>query len=191
MVRMLSRPALQNQEPRMSETRSAIYSTWTNSSFYLAFRLEGFDAKRTGGGRNFVDYDARRAWGEDVCEALVQPVYEDNSLGPVLHIVCKPYGQIDVTRRLDPRSHLNPWQAFSSTDIRYEGKVLGGIWYGELALPWEIMNDPAKRDAKRPVMLRFNFSQHRGKTGESASWAGPVDFGRDDAMTGVLVVREP
>ena len=33
---------------------------------------------------------------------------------------------------------------------------------------------------QRPVMLRLNFSQHRATTGESASWAGPVDFGRDD-----------
>ena len=30
---------------------------------------------------------------------------------------------------------------------------------------------------------------HRTATGESASWAGPVDFGRDDAFTGLLVLR--
>jgi hypothetical protein len=26
--------------------------------------------------------------------------------------------------------------------------------------------------------------------GESASWAGPVDFGRDDGFTGVLYLKE-
>jgi hypothetical protein len=41
-----------------------------------------------------------------------------------------------------------------------------------------------------PVMLRFNFTQHRADTGESASWAGPVDFGRDDAFTGLLFLQE-
>jgi len=40
-------------------------------------------------------------------------------------------------------------------------------------------------------MLRFNVTQHRADSGESASWAGPVDFGRDDALTGVLILREP
>jgi hypothetical protein len=27
-------------------------------------------------------------------------------------------------------------------------------------------------------------------TGESSSWAGPVDFGRDDSFTGLLLLRE-
>jgi hypothetical protein len=40
-------------------------------------------------------------------------------------------------------------------------------------------------------MLRFNFSQHRAATCESASWAGPVDFGRDESFTGVLYLRTP
>jgi hypothetical protein len=57
-----------------------------------------------------------------------------------------------------------------------------------LSIPWKIINEPGK---PRPVMLRFNFTHHRHQTGESASWAGPIDFGRDDAFTGVLVLREP
>ena len=39
-------------------------------------------------------------------------------------------------------------------------------------------------------MLRFNFVQHRGDTGESASWAGPIDFGRDESLTGLLFIRD-
>ena len=62
-------------------------------------------------------------------------------------------------------------------------------WRGELAIPWKALNnDPAKG---RPVMLRFNFVQHKTLTGESASWAGPIDTGRDENFTGVLLIREP
>ena len=45
--------------------------------------------------------------------------------------------------------------------------------------------------ADRPVMLRFNLTQHCTDSGESASWAGPVDFGRDDALTGLLFLKDP
>ena len=45
-------------------------------------------------------------------------------------------------------------------------------------------------EAKKPVLLRFNFVQHKDATGESSSWAGPQDFGRDDAFSGLLQVRE-
>jgi hypothetical protein len=42
-----------------------------------------------------------------------------------------------------------------------------------------------------PPFLRFNFVQHNHSTGESASWSGPIDFGRDDALMGLLYLREP
>jgi hypothetical protein len=40
-------------------------------------------------------------------------------------------------------------------------------------------------------MLRFNFTQHKAVTGESSSWAGPIDFGRDENFMGLLILREP
>ena len=55
-------------------------------------------------------------------------------------------------------------------------------------MPWRVLSDP-KLGA--PALLRFNFAQHRHATGESASWAGPVDFGRDDAFMGALYLRLP
>ena len=42
-----------------------------------------------------------------------------------------------------------------------------------------------------PTLLRFNFSQHKAATGESATWAGPVDFRRDEAFMGLLYLRSP
>ncbi len=130
---------------------------------------------------------------------LVQPVYVNNSLGPLLHVVVKPNGSSWVERKLNPKAHANPWEPFESTGIRYVAAVAAaaavangadaakGKWTGELAIPWKILNDP---NLGMPTLLRFNFSQHRTATGESASWAGPVDFGRDDAFTGVLYLRE-
>jgi hypothetical protein len=42
-----------------------------------------------------------------------------------------------------------------------------------------------------PTMLRFNFVQHRTATGESDSWAGPIDYGRDENLMGLLLIRDP
>ena len=73
------------------------------------------------------------------------------------------------------------------TGVRYRTAIDGGNWAGEVAIPWKAI---VENDAAVPTLLRFNFIQHRTATGESASWAGPVDFGRDDAFTGVLYLRE-
>jgi len=97
---------------------------------------------------------------------------------------------VEVARRLDRQQHANPWMAFSGADIRYGFSIDKAIWRGEVDIPWDAFNDPAHQ-GKRPPLLRFNFSQHRGTTGESASWAGPVDFGRDESFMGALQIRQP
>jgi hypothetical protein len=186
---MLSRPMLQMQQLEYDPVNSSVYSTWTGTSLYVGFKLEGIEAPMNTSAGNYAEYQLRRAWGEDVCELLIQPLYADNSVGPLVHIACKPHGQLDVSRRLDPRQHANPWQAFSSTDIRYWATHEKPVWRGEVAIPWEALNDDAHRGAM-PLLLRFNFSQHRGATGQSSSWAGPVDFGRDDALMGLLYLKK-
>ncbi len=191
LVRMLNRPALQKQELQPADETSAIYTGWADQNFYIAFHLNGIShdvAKMT---RNFVDYQFRRAWGEDLCEILIQPVFDDGTLGPVLHIVCKPTAGQWVERKGDAHLMADPWQPFEGSGIRYTSRVEGG-WTGELAIPWrDITNrDSSGRDRGIPKLLRFNFSQHINSTGESASWAGPIDFGRDDSLMGLLVVRD-
>jgi hypothetical protein len=152
--------------------------------------VTGLSGADTRASRNFVTYsDVGRAWGEDLCEVLVQPVYADSTLGPLLHLVCKPNGSCWVERKMDPRRFVDPWQPIEGAGIRYAPTVDEADWRGELAIPWKALNnDPAKG---RPVMLRFNFVQHKTLTGESASWAGPIDTGRDENFTGVLLIREP
>lgn len=189
LVAMLSHPAVQRQEIQLSRHRASLYSSWTSANLYLSFRLEGADSPITNAGSSFVNYELRRAWGEDLCEVLIQPVYADNTAGPLLHLACKPLGQIEISRRLDPKLNAQPWQAFAGSDIRYAGSLDKTIWRGELMIPWEAINDP-QHAGQRPIMLRFNVSQHRGSTGESFSWAGPVDFGRDDDFTGLIEMRD-
>jgi len=189
LVQMNSRPSVQDQELRYASTDSAIYSSWSAAAFHLGFRVDGIEKPTTISGRNFVEHELRRAWGEDVCELLFQPVYADNTLGPLLYVAAKPQGQLDIQRRLDRQQHANPWMAFSGADIRYGFSIDKAIWRGEIEIPWDAFNDPAHQ-GKRPALLRFNFSQHRGATGESSSWAGPVDFGRDESFMGVLQIRQ-
>lgn len=203
LVKMMARPALQQHKLERSSTPTKIYSSWSENDFYLAFRVEGL-TNRAGAiaARNFVDYQLGRAWGEDVCQIVMQAVYEDGGIGPLLHIAVKPGGNIWIERKLDPRLNVNPWQNFvaGGRTPRYTATIdaSGAVWRGELAIPWSNIIAPDKdeefarqKKPNLPVMLKFNFIQHKRGTGESASWAGPIDIGRDDAFTGVIVLKEP
>jgi hypothetical protein len=193
MVRMYNRPALQKQELQYGTNPAAVFTGWHDDNFYVSFKLQGISTKDLNQSRNFVDYQFRRAWGEDLCEILIQPLFSDNTVGPVLHIVCKPTGQW-VERKLDPKMHVDPWQPLEGAAIRYSATIdptdrgAGGTWRGEVAIPWKAITDTNRGI---PPLLRFNFIQHNNATGESTSWAGPVDFGRDDSLMGLLYLREP
>ncbi|MGH7179340.1 MAG: hypothetical protein ACREJC_18330, partial [Tepidisphaeraceae bacterium] len=178
LVLMFNCPDLQEQELNLASTPTRIYTGWADENFYVAFRVSGLGGNDQRSSRNFVTYQYRRAWGEDLCQMLIQPVYSGNVLGPVLNIVCKPNGQCWIERKLDPKLYSDPWQPLEATFVRYVATVDGANWRGEVAIPWRAIIGDMKQG--RPPMLQFNFSQHKNTTGESASWAGPVDFGRDD-----------
>jgi hypothetical protein len=190
LVRMFDRVSLQRQELRRADTPTSLYSGWSDETFYLAFRVTGVsrpDNAQVLAGRNYVAYQFRRAWGEDLVQLVMQPIYADGSVGPLMHVVCKPGGNAWSERKLDPRQVADPWQPFDS-GVRYAGTLDGAdAWRGEVAIPWKAFGDPVKG---RPVAVRFNFAQHKPATGESASWAGPVDFARDERLTGLIYLRE-
>jgi hypothetical protein len=164
-----------------------IYSGWSEDNFYVAFRLRGASSE-TGLHRNFIQYDFHRAWGEDLCEVLVQPIYDDNTVGPVTALACKPNGVCVVKRRLDPKTHSNPWQETDGTAVRYASEPNPDLWTGEIAIPWKLLFGDAERHVQ---MVRFNFVQHIQSKGESASWAGPIDDDLDDSYMGLLYLRDP
>jgi hypothetical protein len=167
LLRMLNRPALQAQTLEEAANPTQIFTGWSDGNdgnFYIAFKLSGLSQNPVRTVRNFVDYQFRRAWGEDLCQVLIQPIYADNTVGPVLHVACKPNGGEWTERKLDPRLYADPWQPVVSAGVRYVATPDGTDWRGELAIPWKTINDTNK---SLPVMLRFNFIHHRTETGES------------------------
>jgi hypothetical protein len=189
LLLMLNRPNLQTAQLQPAQMPARIYSCWGRENLYFAFALEGVTPE-PGQAHNDVYYEARRAWGEDLAEALIQPVFADNSTGPVLHVVFKPNGALWVERKSRDARASNAWQPIEVGGIRYATTTSSdGRWHGEAAIPWKLV---AGRDSNAiPSLLRFNFSQHRNANCESASWCGPVDHGRDDQLMGVLFVRTP
>ncbi|HEX3358565.1 MAG TPA: hypothetical protein VHS31_16440 [Tepidisphaeraceae bacterium] len=183
MVQMFNRPALQAQQIQLASTPSSIYTGWSDDNFYVAFKVQGLSQQDLKTTKNFVSYQFRRAWGEDLCQVLIQPVYRDNTVGPVLHVVPKPNGSCWVEKKGDSMS-ADQWPTFEA-NVRYAATLDGSTWRGEIAIPWSAISPKG-----RPPLLKFNFVQHRTDTGESASWAGPLDFGRDNDFTGLLFIRD-
>lgn len=185
LVRMLSRPAVQQHEMPMGKDNVAVWAGESEKGPALAFRVQSGE-EPAGTRRNFVAFDAGRAWGENVVEMFFQPVYADGSVGPLLYVACKPNGVAWSERRLDPRLNVTPWQPFES-NTRYAATLDDQrVWRGELSIPWSAIL--AERSGERPVLLRFNFAQHRPDLLESATWAGPVDRSRDERITGCLLL---
>jgi len=185
LVLMMNRPNLQRQQLQFAPIRSRIYSGWGRENFYLAFALEGlWPGQRQA--HNDVHYHSRRAWDEDLCEVLIQGVFRDNTLGPVLHLVCKPGGAVWVERK-SGTAGAN-WGPIEGAAVRYATTTApDGRWRGEAAIPWNLIGN----EKTLPVLLRFNFCQNRRANCVSASWAGPVDFGREERFMGVLYLRTP
>ena len=191
LTRMLDRLTLQQHTLADAKTPAQVYSAWSESNGLFAFKVGGLSTRPLPSAQNFVRYDFRLAWGEDVVQLSIQAVYADGTLGPVLHIACKPNGGQWSERKLDLREGADDaWEPLES-GAEYSCTIDAGDWRGEVAIPWRAIHpiNYAQGPDRLPVMLRFNFIQHQQDTGTSASWAGPIDHGRDDGFTGVLVLR--
>jgi hypothetical protein len=186
LTKMMDRPSVQHWRIEPASSPSQIYTGWSDDDFYVAFHVQGISPRQPYH-RNFVDYQFRRAWGEDLCEILIQPINDDNSLGNLTYITCKPNGVCVVKHRLDPRMNIDPWRAVDGAAVRYAAQPDQGIWTGEVAIPWQLLLDDK---SSRPRLLRFNFIQHVQNTGESATWAGPIDFDQDDSFMGLLYLQD-
>jgi hypothetical protein len=193
MVVMLDRPSLQRQAMRMADTNSSLYTNWARKDFYVAFKLDGLAQGTSRVEKNFVDYQLRRAWGEDLCEILIQPVYATpGDVGQIVHIVCKPRGQMVISTKNSPRNQRlqgNAYKPVVGANVMLANAVDGSVWRGELKIPWELINDADHKGAQ-PRLMRFNLVQYKQSSGESSSWAGPIDYGQDDTFMGLLYLRD-
>ena len=192
MIAMIDRPSVQEYQLKLADNRTMLHAGWTDDNLYVAFRMEGASAENAQAG-NVVQVDNRRAWGEDLAQVLVQAIYEDGVEGPLLLLNLKPNGVAWAERRLDPRLNRVPWQPFES-NTRFQSTLVEGVWRGELAIPMSALRLEGRYDANGreipPVMYRFNVAQHRHETGQTTTWAGPVDQMRDETFTGLLVAVE-
>jgi len=188
MIRMLDRPSVQSQTAIAAQIPTVLYSGWTPDNFYIAFSLQGISPSGGQAFHNFVDYQQRRAWGEDLCEILLQPILLSGQKGQVFHIVCKPNGTITFERKTSEQDPASPWAAVYGAEIRYAVNAMQPTWNGEVAIPWSLL---LGKSTETPRLMRFNFSQHMADTGQSASWAGPVDYGGDEAFMGLLHLHSP
>ena len=194
MVQMHSRPALQSGRIERGAQAAQAFVAWTDAGLHVAFKLPGVPtaAGVVRQSKNFVDTEFGRVWGEDACELLIQPVWSRPQgpavEGPLLLVVCKPDGAF-ARRRGDRRRQVEPWQNFES-GLRYAATVdAGGVWRAEVTLPWQALRTAGLDAGGVPDLLRFNLAHHDGQSGQSTSWAGPVDSGSDESFTGALVLR--
>ncbi|MEL7237279.1 MAG: hypothetical protein AAGK78_00335, partial [Planctomycetota bacterium] len=197
---MQSRPDLRRGDVRRADLPAQVFAGWTAEGLHLGFRFEGLAPQPEGirSARTFIETQHRRAWGEDLCQLVVQPIYEsrgETELGPAVHVVLKPSGNAFAQIAVDRRTNELVWQDVQA-NLPYSTTVeqATGIWRGEITLPWSALQEgprTVRSMANVPAMLRFNVSQHVADTGESASWAGPVDHGRDASITGALILRKP
>ncbi len=187
LTKMLDRPSIQQWRIEPASTSSKVYSGWSDDNFYVAFNLAGL-SKSEQPHRNFVDFQFRRAWDEDLCEVMIQPIYDDNTLGPITYLACKPNGVCMVRRRVDGAA-TSPWREIDGTAVRYAADPQHENWTGEMWIPWDLILD-GNQAHPRPQLMRFNFIQHMASNGESDSWAGPIDFDQDDSFMGLLYLRD-
>ena len=173
--------------------------------FYLAFKVSGISTGEINSSHNWVGYQFRRAWGEDLCENPdFKPVYADGAAGARSSISRSSRNGTNVgsNAKLTGAMVADPWQAFES-NVYYAGTIYGADWRGELRIPWKAINDPAhdsKHDtgqiqgrerATRDVAIQF-LRRHKSATGESASLGGARSIsGGTMHSPVVLVLREP
>ena len=196
MIRLQSRPELRDGQIRRSDRPAQIFAAWTTEGLHLAFRFEGVARQNSGlrVARTFVEQQHRRAWGEDLAQIVVQPHFDqqgDEHIGRAMQIVLKPTGNVIAQQQPDRATAGSDWQDVRS-NLAFATSVQSttGVWRGELTIPWDAFED-APADGNLPSLVRLNITHHVGETGESTSWAGPVDYGNDLSITGALVLRKP
>ena len=131
LVKMFDRPSLQDDAIHLASTPSQIYTGWADENFYVAFKVSGISGGDRFATKNWIGYEFRRAWGEDVCQIVMQPVYADGTLGPTMNVALKPNGGAWVEREMDRRMFSDPWQPIEGSSVRYAPSVDGSDWRRE------------------------------------------------------------
>lgn len=179
LVRMLDRVSVQNASTPRSPKPTRVLMRWEKDTLFLALRVDAVsppasNATRTGV-TNFVRETDGRAYGEDLVR-LVMKIGDRE-----VRLLVKPSG---VTIEAAPPQPGAANTAADTTTVKYAGAVEAGVWRAELRIPASML---VKGELTADTTLEFNLIRHDPETGESASWAGPLD--RDyQPLRGVILL---
>lgn len=164
LTRMLDRYAAQSGRPVAAAKPTEVLARWDDGALYLAFRSESVGPPPAVA-TNQIAAESGRAFGRDVLRITLAPPGQ-----PPVRILAKPQA-LTV-------------ESPGGSDITAASTVENGTWRCEVRIPAALLG------GLRPnAVLPFNVVRHDATTGESSSWAGPLD--RDDQpWMGLLVISD-
>ncbi len=151
---------------------ASIFTAWSDENLYVAFRLaESWATDLRSTHTSWITNPAEPGV-KTSAKSLSNPFTSTTRSDPSCMSSANPAAPGSNANSPAPKNRGKP---FEGAAVRYASSVdpAAQIWRAEIAIPWKAINSAGHG---RPSLLRFNFSQHQNATGESASWAGPIDF---------------
>lgn len=168
LVRMLDRQAVQESKTFRASKSTGILAKWDDNNLYLAIRAEGTAKDAANIATNFTAEDKGRAYGEELCRLMLKGL---GGGGKELQLLIKPSG-MTVEK--------------GAGQIRYAATNERSVWRAEICIPATALG---LRSFGPQVPIEFNLIRHDPATGESSSFAGPID--QDTQPTrGLLILSE-
>lgn len=158
LVRMLDLPSAQSGRLVRSGKDTQILMRWTPEALSIGLRLSGVSQVSASTATNFAPETAGRGSGEDLCRLILR------SSGVELRLLLKPTG-------------LTVEHASAAAGVAYATRVDPDrergerLWRAELRIPAQLLGGRLSPGQA----LEMNLIRHDEATGESSSWAGPVD----------------
>lgn len=177
LVRMLDRSSIQTSSTPRSAKATRMLAKWDGDALYVAIRAEGASravAAGSSGVTNFTREVAGRAYGEELVRIALGA-----GLGE-LRLLVKPSG-------VTVEAGGGVGNAGGTVGgVKFASVVEGGVWRAEMRIPAAML--PGVELAAGSA-VQMNLVRHDAETGESSSWAGPID--RDyQALRGVLLLAD-
>lgn len=179
LVRMLDAGTAASGRLVRSGKDTLVLMRWEPEGLWVGLRLSGVSHRGAAVGTNFVTEAQGRAFGEDLCRLVLR------SGGSEVRLLLKPAGLTVEEAPAGVASAVVPYAAVTE-GVPGEGGRDERVWRAELRVPSAMLGGPLSVGQA----IEMNLIRHDRETGESSSWAGPID--RDlQPFRGVLVLRGP
>lgn len=172
LVRMLDRRGAESGELVRSGKDTRLLMRWEPEALWVAVRVDGVAPRAGSGSTNFAREVDGRAVGEDVCRLILRTPQRE------IWLLLKPTG-LTVERG---GMGADVPVAYAAITEPVPGTATG-VWRGEMRVPAELLGGRLSE----LQAIEMNLIRHDSQTGESASWAGPID--RDgQPLRGVILL---